>query len=117
MGKHFEIKFRGRQHEKHAAQSGLDLPNERLPWVRGKPRNNFIYLSFMIKADLWPVVRVSNTRPLTDIRTVELLNLFKPTGYVMHQQFNIQQLYVLPTLYLCVLYLSENKQRLVPLTA
>ena len=41
----------------------------------------------------------------------------KPTGHVMHQQFNIQQLYVLPTLYLCVLYLSENKQRLVPLTA
>ena len=31
----------------------------------------------------------------------------------MHQQFNIQQLYALPTLYLCVLYLSENKQRLV----
>ena len=29
---------------------------------------------------------------------------------MMHQQFNIQQLYVLPTLYLCVLYLSENKQ-------
>ena len=45
------------------------------------------------------------------------INLLKPTGYVMHQQFNIQQLYVLPTLYLCVLYLSENKQRLVPLTA
>ena len=44
-------------------------------------------------------------------------NLFKPTGYVMHRQFNIQQLYALPTLYLCVLYLSENKQRLVPLTA
>ena len=37
--------------------------------------------------------------------------------YVMHHQFNIQQLYALPTLYLCVLYLSENKQRLVPLTA
>ena len=45
------------------------------------------------------------------------VNLLKPTGYVMHQQFNIQQLYLLPTLYLCVLYLSENKQRLVPLTA
>ena len=45
------------------------------------------------------------------------LNLLKPTGHVMHQPFNIQQLYVLPTLYLCVLYLSENKQRLVPLTA
>jgi hypothetical protein len=45
------------------------------------------------------------------------VNLLKPTGHVTHQQFNIQQLYVLPTLYLCVLYLSENKQRLVPLTA
>ena len=41
------------------------------------------------------------------------VRLLKPTGHVMHQQFNIQQLYVLPTLYLCVLYLSENKQRLV----
>ena len=45
------------------------------------------------------------------------INLLKPTGYVMHQQFNIQQLYALPTLYLCVLYLSEDKQRIVPLTA
>jgi len=45
------------------------------------------------------------------------VNLLKPTGYVMHHQFNIQQLYALPTLYLCVLYLSENKQRLLPLTA
>ena len=44
-------------------------------------------------------------------------NLLKPTGHVMQQQFNIQQLYALPTLHLCVLYLSENKQRLVPLTA
>jgi hypothetical protein len=30
------------------------------------------------------------------------INLLKPTGYVMHQQFNIQQLYALPTLCLCV---------------
>jgi len=36
---------------------------------------------------------------------------------MMHQQFNIQQLYALPTLYLCVLYLSQNKHRLVPLTS
>jgi hypothetical protein len=41
-------------------------------------------------------------------------NPLNPTGYVMHQQFNIQKLYALPTLYLCVLYLSENNQRLVP---
>jgi len=45
------------------------------------------------------------------------INLLKPTGHVMHHQFDIQQLYALPTLYLCVLYLSQNKQRLVPLTA
>ena len=45
------------------------------------------------------------------------VNLLNPTGHVMHQQFNIQQLYILPTLYLCVLYLSENKQQLVALTS
>ena len=51
------------------------------------------------------------------IQIVGFFSLLKPVGYVMHQQFNIQQLYALPTLYLCVLYLSENKQRLVPLTS
>ena len=45
-----------------------------------------------------------------------IINLLKLPGYVMHQQFNIQQLYALPTLYLCILYLSEKKQRLVRLT-
>ena len=45
------------------------------------------------------------------------INLLQPTGHYMHHQFNIQQLYALSTLYLRVLYLSENKQRLVPLTA
>jgi len=45
------------------------------------------------------------------------LNPLKSTGHVMHQQFNIQQLYALPTMYLCVLFLSEYKQRLVSLTA
>ena len=54
---------------------------------------------------------------LADVLTWAWFNLLKPTVHVMHQQFNIQQLYALPTLYLCVLYLSENKQRLVPLTA
>ena len=45
-----------------------------------------------------------------------IIDPLQPVGYVMHQQFNIQQLYALPTLYLCVFYLSENKQRIVPLT-
>jgi len=53
-----------------------------------------------------------------DVRpTLGPFNLLKPTGYVMHHQFNIQQLYALPTLFFCVVYLSENKQRLVPPTA
>ena len=59
--------------------------------------------------------RLSYPGPWTLVLAV--FNLLKPTGYVMHQQFNIQQLYALPTLYLCVLYLSENKQRLALLTA
>jgi hypothetical protein len=58
------------------------------------------------------------SRVITKLQTYHsVINLLKPTGHVMHLQFNIQQLYVLPTLYLCVLYLSANKQRLVPLIA
>ena len=47
----------------------------------------------------------------------QAFNRLNPTSYVMHQQFNIQQPYALPTMYLCFLYLSENKQRLVSFTA
>ena len=42
-------------------------------------------------------------------KIIYFFNLLKPAGHVMHQQFNIQQLYVLRILYLCVLYLSENR--------
>jgi len=45
----------------------------------------------------------------TTMRHLQCFTPLKPTGHVMHQQFNIQQLYALPTSYLCVLYLSENK--------
>jgi len=54
---------------------------------------------------------------MLEVNKEKTINPLKPTGHVMHQQFNIQQLCALLTLYLCVLYLSENKQRLVPLTA
>jgi len=36
------------------------------------------------------------------------LNLLKPTGHVMHNRFNIQQLYALPTLYVLCIYLRTN---------
>ena len=40
-------------------------------------------------------------------------SLYVPhSGHYMYDQFNIEQLYAQPTLYLCVLCLSENKQRL-----
>jgi hypothetical protein len=42
-------------------------------------------------------------------------NLLKPTGYAMHQQCTNSRMFDLSTLYLCVVYLPENKQRLVPL--
>ena len=38
-----------------------------------------------------------------------LFNLLKPTGHVMHQQFYIQQLYVLPhCIYVFCIYLRTN---------
>ena len=40
----------------------------------------------------------------------------KSSGHYMYRQFNIQQLHVLSTVYLCVLCGSENKQRLFPYT-
>ena len=72
--------------------------------------------------NIWTIQATGGSTPLP-VRNFFLFcqfldfNLLKPTGYVMHHQFNIQQLYALSTPYLCVLYLSENKQRLVPLTA
>jgi len=53
-------------------------------------------MSFRDKFKSWLVDRI-------------LFNLLELIGYVMHQQINSQQLYVLPTPYLCVLYLSEKK--------
>jgi hypothetical protein len=45
--------------------------------------------------------------------TADFVKLLKPSGHYTYHQFNIQQLYALPKLYLCVLYLSENKQLLI----
>ena len=73
-------------------------------------------VSFVLNINLaFKAINVQNAAYST--LALDNINRLNPTGHVMHQQFNIQQLYVLPTLYLCVLYLSENKQRLVPLTA
>jgi len=48
------------------------------------------------------------------VRTACLIKPLKPHGHFAYHQFNIQQLYVLPTQCICILYGSENKQRLFP---
>ena len=79
-------------------------------------KSNFIW-KLIIAALKYYISKQCESAVIFTKVNVIMFNLLKPTGYVMHQQFNIQQLFVLPTLYLCVLYLSENKERLVPLTA
>jgi len=55
---------------------------------------------------------------LHEIKKCTLLATFKSLLVTWcTNRFNIQQLYALPTLYLCVSYLSEKKQRFLPRTA
>ena len=54
---------------------------------------------------------------LMQLRVFVGLTLYSLLVMSCNNRFNIQQLYTLPALYLCILYLSEKKQRLVPLTA
>ena len=75
------------------------------------PCNGFCTTNYKDGFKIQPIIFKTQGQLLLAL-PIGSLNLLKPTGHVMHQQFNIQQLYVLPTL-----YLSENKQRLVPLTA
>jgi hypothetical protein len=42
------------------------------------------------------------------------LKLLKPSGNFTYDQVYIKKFYVVPKLYLCVLYGSQNKQQLLP---
>jgi hypothetical protein len=87
-------------------------------WAVNKRQDNKLEKLFNLVGDLFDLQYWYLHRTLKlPVFAFKWFNLLKPTCYVMNQQFNIQQLYALPTLYFCVLYLSENKQRLVPLTA
>ena len=50
----------------------------------------------------------------TNVSLRASINLLKPAGYVMHQKVLYSRILHSATLYLCVLNLSQNKQRLVP---
>ena len=58
-------------------------------------------LTLPLTTNLISLIKETNNRTKDDV--------LKPPGYVMHQQFNIQQLYALPTLYyvFCI-YLRTN---------
>ena len=59
----------------------------------------------------------STARDLHRETVVLSVRTLRSGGHFLYRQFNIQQFYVLPTQYLCVLCGSENKQRLFPYTA
>jgi hypothetical protein len=44
----------------------------------------------------------------------EYINLLKPSGNFTYHQVYVKKFYVVPTLRLCVLYGSQNKQQLLP---
>ena len=104
---------------REACSSNLEYgkPSQHLLTDTGKPSKTCVEMAGLRTFRILTYSQLHNYRFIHLNLPTRRFNLLNPTGYVMHQQFNIQQLYVLSTLYLCVLYLSENKQRLVPLTA
>jgi len=72
------------------------------------------WLVFITEAE--SVYCAVRTGSLNQKDTVSSLT-FKSLLVACTNRFNNQEFYALPTLYLCVLYLFENKQRLVSLTA
>ena len=58
--------------------------------------------------------RIINKRAkVIHVKSIQFcINLLKPAGYVMHHQFNVQQLYVLPThcIYVFCIYLRTNSE-------
>ena len=81
-------------------------------WNKGIDR-----LAIAVKLRTWRLEVPGKLFEFFNLIVTSVCNNWLYLSHVLHQQFNIQQLYALPTLYLRVLYLSENKQRLVPLTA
>jgi hypothetical protein len=55
---------------------------------------------------------INRTMPASG--SVWTFKLLKPRGNLYATRFNIKKLYVVPTLRLCVLYGSQNKQQLLP---
>ena len=65
--------------------------------------------STVILTCIYSVLLIKNTRwiKITTNTEENLFNRLKPAGHVMNQQFNIQQLYALSTMYLCSVFIWE----------
>ena len=95
----------------------LERPWQQWQWTGLKYNSQFSYLE-----PSWTLCEEKNhkahiRKPMLSMQSIpcHFINLLKPTCYVMHQKVWHSKLYALSMLYLCVLYLSENKQQLVPL--
>ena len=82
-------------------------------------RSGYIYLSrFNTPQFVQFTIRVISLNILLIAHSVwSILTLWRLLVTWCTNKFNIQASYALPTLYLCVLYLSANKRRLVPLSS
>ena len=82
-------------------------------WVDGRVWNRLVSWQFLYLLPTscvrWTVLPV---KPIFDLFSflamMHFFNLLKPTGHVMHQQFNSQQLYALPTLFMCFVFIWEQ---------
>ena len=64
---------------------------------------------FEIVFTIWRKDTYIHAYTQTSLKFVSRVNHLKPTGHVMHQQFNIQQLYVLPhTVFMCFVFIWEQ---------
>ena len=88
------------------------LPKMHLFDLRGSQNKQRLFLYTILTYRLWNrgrecLLRGTNWIFISD-RYSFFLNLLKPTGHVMHHQFNIQQLYALPTLFMCFVFIWEQ---------
>ena len=73
--------------------------SEGILWTRDRPVAETSGLVPKSAADIHQQEPDNICSHTTRLTTTMYFNLLKPTGYVMHHQFNIQQLYALPALY------------------
>jgi hypothetical protein len=103
--------------------TAINMPASPLPlcWLAGSANNHSSY-SHTRAFYLGPLVCLSDFHcfgpPRRLRKATEPSDPSSPVVTICNTRFSVQKLYILPTqLYLCVLFGSQNKQRLFPYTA